>query len=552
MRELTKREKVLLAVVGAVVLVIIILQLLPLVLQGFSGSEIANRRQKLQTAQDLVRLAQLTEQVEETLRAKVGLQGRIISDSLFEEISQQGDIKAFNQVRRASDLATLHPALAGKAATLIGYKKQHGELDNMDKLKEIQGPIFEGEQPQAVISQRISQLTRKAGLKPDYQLNIKPSPGKKSAKVPAQAKQNLNLYLYVSQLDVELKQLQEQQAEIAQTQAEAEEKLESAMFDGWWGDDGSTESSDENGEDNNMAVPPSDKVVKGELQPSSPRADEASGSKSESKTEPTDENSEDNDVQMPQSDEVVDGETQLSSAATDEAPAPEAEIDAQQPSDTSEEENPDQLSPKEDSGTENRHFGQLPEIIPISLRVQLIEFIRSHIKLQVGGAAESKRGFIGDQIARVNDESPSGFGGFGSKKSVLQVGFRKDSVLFAKFEELINQYEEEQTYDSGASTEDTLDYERQIMALTEYVDRIEQQIEQLQGWFAKVNSTYKPQIYNVEMNFKGEVDAVVRLIQSIETSTKWLYVRNLKIANDKTAKEKTRLSVDLSMIAKIL
>ena len=198
------------------------------------------------------------------------------------------------------------------------------------------------------------------------------------------------------------------------------------------------------------------------------------------------------------------------------------------------------------------HFAQLPEIIPTSLRGQLIEFIRSHIKLQLDGATEFKRGFIADQIARVNDESPSGFGGFGLKKSVLQVRFRKDSILFAKFEELINQYEEAQAYDSGKSTEDVLGYEEQIMALTEYVDQIEQQMEQLQGWFAKVTSTYQPETYSVEMNFKGEVDAVVKLIQSIETSTKWLYVRNLKITNDKTAKEKARLAVDLSMTAKIL
>ena len=547
MRELTKREKVLLAVVGAVVLAIVILQLLPMVLQGFSGSEIADKREQLQAAQDLVQLAQFTEQIEEKLRGQVGLQGRVISDSLFEEISQQGDVQAFNQVRRTSDLAALHPALEGKAATLIGYKNRYGDLDSMDKLKEIQGPIFEGEQPQAVISQRISQLTRKAGLKPNYQLNIKPSPGKKSAKVPSRAKQNLIVYLYASQLDAELKHLQEQEEEIARKQAEAEEELERAMFDGWWGDDESAESTDENGEDNEVQIPPSEEVVKGEFQ----RTDGAPEAKSESEAKSTDEN-DDSEAQAKSAEEVVKGELQPSSPTMDEAPESESDADATLPSDAGEKEKPDQLSTQDAPGAEHHHFAQLPEIILISLRMQLIEFIRSHIKLQVVGAAESKRGFIGDQIARVNDESQGGFGGFGSKKSVLQVRFRKDSILFAKFEELINQYEEEQPYDAGTPIEDILDYEGQIMALTEYVNQIEQQIEQLQSWFAQVTSTYQPQIYSIEMNFKGEVDAVVRLIQSIENSTKWLYVRNLKIANDKTAKEKTRLSVDLSMIAKIL
>ena len=49
---------------------------------------------------------------------------------------------------------------------------------------------------------------------------------------------------------------------------------------------------------------------------------------------------------------------------------------------------------------------------------------------------------------------------------------------------------------------------------------------------------------------------MVKLIESIDVSTKWLHVRNLKIIKDKSEKkeeeEGTRVSVELSMMARIL
>ena len=78
------------------------------------------------------------------------------------------------------------------------------DLPDLEELKTIQGSIFEGEQPRVVISHRISQLANSSGLKPDYQLNIKPSPGKNTEKISHQAKLNFVLYSYMKELEDEL------------------------------------------------------------------------------------------------------------------------------------------------------------------------------------------------------------------------------------------------------------------------------------------------------------------------------------------------------------
>ncbi len=240
MRKLTQREKFLFAIVAVVVVVVLFISVGPGVRQRFSGGTLETKRNQLQTAQELVSLAQITESIEEQIRNQAGLQGQIISDSLFTEISDKVRLEQLNQARQASELAALHPALKEKAETLLAYRKQHGNFESLDALKKIQGPLFEGEQPQAVISRQISEFAQKAGLRPNYQLNIKPMSGKKSEKISPQAKKNLALYLYMSQLDEELKQLQVEDSRNGAEQNTKQTKAEATMdaiYDVWLGDD---------------------------------------------------------------------------------------------------------------------------------------------------------------------------------------------------------------------------------------------------------------------------------------------------------------------------
>ena len=501
MRKLTKREKTLLGIVGLISLVVLLLRVLPTVLQGLTGTMIAEKRERLQSAKNLVLLDKQANRIDESLRELVGLQGRLISDSLFDEISQLYNLQTLNQTRQISDLVALHPALEGKAATLFAYKDQRGGFTKLEELKTIHGSIFEGEQPRVVISQRISQLARKSGLKPDYQLNIKPSPGKKTEKISRQAKRNFVLYSYMNGLEDELKRLKEQaeqKAELSQGKLDEESELERAMFEGWWGDSDSAKANNS---------------------------------------------------------DIKDGVSQEAKPAKDEA-AVDADLNSNSSSDRIPARNRDLSKAKVRLRNENLSFAQLPAIIPIELRVPLIEFILSFITLELNGATEFKRGIFSDQISRVDEGTSRKFLEFGQTGSSVQVRLREDSVLLAKFEDLIGRYEATQINDSGESTDGILDYEEQIMVLTEYVDYTELQIKQLENWLAGVSLTYQPEFYGVEMKFKSGVGTVVKLIESIDVSTKWLHVRNLKIIKDKSEKkeeeEGTRVSVELSMMARIL
>ena len=482
MRKLTRREIILLAVVGTVLLILLVK---PLIRQGFPGDELTAKQQKLETAQNLVQLAQVTQQIDRDIQAQVGLEGQIISDSLFEEIANRVDLKALNRANRAAALAALHPALENKADSLLTYKKHYGEFQSLDKLKEIRGPIFEGEQAQAVISRRISDLARKAGLRPNYQLNIRPMPGAKSENLPPQTKKNLVYYLYLGELANELQQLESQQSAIMEEQEEwhieTEEAAMEAMFDAWWGKDDAHDESQEGVVE-----------IKSEALP------------------------------------IDDDTAEESESDIDSAPVL------------------DKLSPPKSVKREaNRQFVSLPEALPLTLRIELLQFLQSNLKQQLARSVEFRKGFLAAQIAAETNEARGGFLGIGSTKQTTSIKFKPNSVLLSKFEKLIDRYET----DYGEDTEKALDYDQQLRALTEYVDKILEQEDQLHTWLVGVPSTHQPEMYIVDMRFSNRIERVVRLIFAIESSSKWLQVRDLQITI--ADKKETTISANLSMIARV-
>ena len=476
MRKLTRREMILLTIFALVVLIFLIE---PIIRQGFPGDELTTKRERLQTAQNLVELAQITQRIDRQIQAEVGLEGQIISDSLFEELANRVDLEALNRARSASTLAGLHPALENKADSLLAYKQQHGEFGNLAELKKIRGPIFEGEQAQAVISRRISDLARRAGLRPNYQLNIRPMPGTKSEQLPPQTKKNLVYHLYLGELANELQQLQSQQNAIEEAeekrQIETEEAAMEAIFDGWWGKDDAEDDGKE-------------KVVKSKKQ----------------------------------STEELDSEVR--SVPTKETPS----------------------TPKSFQREANRQFVSLPEVIPLTLRIELLQWIQSSLKQQLAEAVEFRRGYFADQIALETDEVKGGFLGIGREKQTTAIKFKPNSVLLSKFESLINRYET--AY--GDETEKPLDYNQQIRLLTEYVDQILEQESELHDWLTTVPATHQVEAYIVDMRFSNNLEKIVRLIYAIESSSKWLQVRDLQITI--ADKKETTVSANLSMIARVL
>ena len=202
-RQLTKRERMLISVVAIIGIVVLGLQVQPMTRQILSGGGLAEKQAQLQTAKDIVSLAEMAEFLDGNLLSLAGLQGQVISDELLAEIQERVDLNDLNRAHRAKELADLFPALEGKADILLAYRDSHGAFESLDSLREIEGSIFEGEQPQAVISRRIADLAQQAGLEPNYQLNIKPISGKKTVKLPTQTRKLLVDVFSVSQLDKE-------------------------------------------------------------------------------------------------------------------------------------------------------------------------------------------------------------------------------------------------------------------------------------------------------------------------------------------------------------
>lgn len=509
MKKFTKREKVLLVIVAVVVVAILIVQLERAARQGLSGGTLAAKRSALQTARELVSLSEIIERIGGNLRENVGLQGQIISDSLYDVLSSQIDLDDLNRVQHASGLAVLHPALGGKADTLVAFKKRNGDFKSLDELKKVRGPIFEGEQPEAVISRRIAILAGKAGLRPNYQLNMKARPGRNTEAIASRVKRSLVVYLYNTELNEELKQLQARQKAIEEESntrmAAMDEEASDAMIDAWLNDDKSDAGKSEAME-NSAADKPQ---TEGEV----------------------------NDISV----DEQDVEMNLPNGSEENSPTNQ---DSQSvASNTSKSDYAARSVPFD------RQFIPLPEVIDLPVRIQLIQFIQHNLKLEMAGAAESNEEFVANEIASAMDVAQSKFLGFGSKRQTVRVQLRPDSELRLKLWELVNRRESEQSMFEG-EIEEAVDFDEQLIALTAYVADIQQRIEELQGWFAKVPSTYQPEKYIVEMNFKGEMGKIVELMRLIESSSRWLFLRDLRISI--ADRKETVLSADLSMIAKVL
>ena len=250
MRELSNREKRLIGILAVLVVFAVGWLAKDNLNLDLLGRELKTKQAQLAEAKALISLSKSADQTKQSLRQQTGLHGRIISDTLAAEIKGLDLLQQLNQAKRSGDLAKLHPAFREKAGYLIDFRQQNeGEIDNVDQLKEIEGPIFVGEQPEAVIAQQISTAARSAGLKSNYQLSIKAQPGKKSTQINTEAKAVLEAQLYLSALDKELAELESEQDRLAE---EAEGAMGS-MFDIWnmGGDSDSAEDtpSTENAEE---------------------------------------------------------------------------------------------------------------------------------------------------------------------------------------------------------------------------------------------------------------------------------------------------------------
>lgn len=215
-------------------------------------------------------------------------------------------------------------------------------------------------------------------------------------------------------------------------------------------------------------------------------------------------------------------------------------------SETKETEPTDKAKPTHAMDATAWQFASLPEVIPAPVRIKLASFIKNMITQQLRGATDSRQDFFETQLHRVKTAATPGIFGIGAKPATVETQLQRNSVLL----------------DILAQPGDFVDIGELQHALVKYIEEIQAQRARLLEQLALAPLTYQTEHYTVEMKFKTDLEKLVSLNHLIETSAKWLTVRDLRISADKqtgarpvargrNAEGGTNLNVDMLLIARI-
>ncbi len=182
--QLTPRSRILLGILGAVLLVLVAIQVVPAFYGLFANQEAKAKREQLVNTENLVHAAEVLKPVEAEIYKATGL-----ADTESQQ-AEEGDQKAVS--------------------------------------------LFDTQPPDPVIRARVDGLVRRAGIEQNYQLLTKPAAGKQSLKLTMQNRERLVLYLYLKHIEAEAEELTEIAAQ------EAEDESFDMLMDAWLS--GTTES----------------------------------------------------------------------------------------------------------------------------------------------------------------------------------------------------------------------------------------------------------------------------------------------------------------------
>ena len=424
---------------------------------------------------------------------------KLVSNPEFE--SKQTNLQSTKDLVMASEL--LKPIQTGL------YQKV-GLAENSEGTN-----IFTVDFPNTVVRKKINGIIREAGIPRNYQLNIEPVPGKKSEPLTAQARRNLIVLLYQNKLESEREILtSEMEVEVAD-ETYTEEDMMDTLMNAWLGED-DIEEPEESGEDD-IEEP------------------EESG---EDDIEEPEESGED-DIEEPEESGEDDIEEPEESENTDDADQDVKDTAEQEEKEEHESTHTPDAAEKEQMGV-NAHeddaskweFASLPESMPKSLRIELIELLLTKVEQHLVGA---DTGLFKSEYFKTETVSTPGFFGIGAKKPTVTYNFRPNSDILMKLTNLIDNDVVELNRDQLTSD------------LLVYLEQIQSQITDLTKKLQLAPTTYSPDSYTIKVKFKTELDKLVKLNRLIETKTKWLMVRDLKVSADKDNK----INVDVLMIARV-
>ena len=186
----------------------------------------------------------------------------------------------------------------------------------------------------------------------------------------------------------------------------------------------------------------------------------------------------------------------------------------------------------QEDDTSKWEFASLPESIPSSIRIELIELLLTKVEQHLVGA-DTK--LFENEYFPIETAATPGFFGIGAKKATVTYNFRPNSDILMKFTNLMDNDVVELNNDQLTSD------------LLVYLEKIQSQITDLTQKLQLAPTTYSPDSYTIKVKFKTELDKLVKLNRLIETKTKWLMVRDLKVSADRDNK----INVDVLMIARV-
>ncbi len=173
--QLTPRSRILLAILGAVLLILVAIQVVPAFYRLFVNQEAKAKQEQLLKTENLVRAAEVLKPIEAEIYKATGLANT--------ENQEDDDQKIVS--------------------------------------------LFDTQPPETVIRARVDGLVRRAGIEQNYQLLTKPAAGKQNLKLTLQNRERLILYLYLKHIESEEGELTEMAAQ------EAEDNSFDMMMEAW-------------------------------------------------------------------------------------------------------------------------------------------------------------------------------------------------------------------------------------------------------------------------------------------------------------------------------
>ena len=377
--------------------------------------------------------------------------------------------------------------------------------------------IFEGSYHASVVRRKIDAIVKKAGIPQNYQINMEPVPGRQSERISPQARRNLVVFAYQQKLEAEKDALN---AEIAAFEAELQAQSDQAQPDG------------------DMEVNTMDMFLDAWLDEADVESEEQEDKESEEQEDKESEEQEDKESEEQEDKEKTedkDESTEKTDDPNQEKPEKlsDDENDKEETPDTYEESDKNQTDAETSADKIDWEFAALPDAMPISIRFELIDLIIPMIEQHLVGAEKT---LFENHYFKTQTRATSGFFGIGAKEPTNEISFRPNSEVLAKLTNLIDTHGE------------ALNKQQLRRDFLEYMDKIQSQIDELSRKLQLAPTVYVPESYTVKMKFKAEIDKLVNLNKIIETTSKWLMVRDLQISTDN---KENKINVDVLMIARV-